>query len=109
MLHNVKLGETEPANQAATPCRVLEFTQVTKAVSSQTSTDMHVALRERLSPREYQVIRLRFGFDGQGYHSMEEVAKFLSLKEARVRQLEASALLKLRESSKKTHNIVPLR
>ncbi len=53
-----------------------------------------------ITPREEQVIRLRFGFakDGQERdpQTLQEVAKILSMTQMRVRQIEAKALRKLR-------------
>ena len=49
-----------------------------------------------LSPREERIIRLRFGLDGLGEHSWQEVADQMSLTGARIRQIQEKALRKLR-------------
>ena len=49
-----------------------------------------------LSPREERIIRLRFGLDGLGEHSWQEVADQTSLTGARIRQIQEKALRKLR-------------
>ena len=49
-----------------------------------------------LSERERKIIELRFGFTDGGQHTLEEVGKEFNLTKERIRQLEASALKKLR-------------
>lgn len=50
----------------------------------------------RLTPRERQVITLRFGLDGEGEHSCQEIGKQLQLSRERIRQIEQTAIEKLR-------------
>ena len=49
-----------------------------------------------LSERERRIIELRFGFTDGRQHTLEEVGKEFNLTKERIRQLEASALKKLR-------------
>ena len=49
-----------------------------------------------LSERERKIIELRFGFADGRQHTLEEVGKEFNLTKERIRQLEASALKKLR-------------
>jgi RNA polymerase primary sigma factor len=57
------------------------------------------ALLELLTPREQQLLRMRFGMDGGPGLTLEEVGKSFSLSRERVRQIEAAALAKLRQVS----------
>ncbi len=50
-----------------------------------------------LTPREEQVIRLRFGIDNGTSRTLEEVGKVLNVTRERIRQIEGLALKKLRE------------
>jgi RNA polymerase primary sigma factor len=53
-------------------------------------------LLARLDDRERQILRLRFGLDHAREHTLEEVGKMLHLTRERIRQIEQSALAKLR-------------
>jgi RNA polymerase sigma factor (sigma-70 family) len=50
----------------------------------------------QLSPRERDVLRLRFGLDDGRQRTLEEVAKVYGVSRERIRQVEAKALRKLR-------------
>jgi RNA polymerase primary sigma factor len=54
---------------------------------------------EGLEERERQILRWRFGLDGQGEHTLQEIGRRLGLSRERARQLEARALAQLREGS----------
>ena len=58
-------------------------------------------LLERLSPREKRVLRLRYGLEDGRQYTLEEIAGDFGLTRERVRQLEAEALRKLRESKRR--------
>jgi RNA polymerase primary sigma factor len=49
-----------------------------------------------LSPREEQVIRMRFGIGIDRNYTLEEVGRYLSITRERVRQIEVNAMRKLR-------------
>jgi RNA polymerase primary sigma factor len=51
-----------------------------------------------LSPREQQVLELRFGLRGNAPHTLEEVGRALHITRERARQLEGQALEKLRHN-----------
>lgn len=51
-----------------------------------------------LSPREREVIKLRFGINGKHCeHSLQEIGRKFSLSRERIRQIEKAALIKLRK------------
>jgi RNA polymerase primary sigma factor len=49
-----------------------------------------------LSPKEKEILRLRFGIGDEGEHTLEEVGKRFDVTRERIRQIEAKALRKLR-------------
>jgi RNA polymerase primary sigma factor len=59
------------------------------------------SLLDTLSPREQQVVRLRFGLNPQGRElTLEDVGRIMTVTRERIRQIESNALQKLRRSSK---------
>jgi RNA polymerase primary sigma factor len=53
-------------------------------------------LLHTLSPREQQVIRMRYGFDDGDERTLAEIGASFSLTRERIRQIESEALRKLR-------------
>jgi RNA polymerase primary sigma factor len=65
------------------------------AIDRNLSEQMRKALNS-LTPREAQVLRLRFGIGEKSDHTLEEVGKDFEVTRERIRQIEAKALRKLR-------------
>jgi RNA polymerase primary sigma factor len=73
------------------------------AMEAMTNMDLSRRAREVLSsltPREEKVLRMRFGIDEEGEHTMEEVGENFSVTRERIRQIETKALRKLRHPSR---------
>ena len=49
-----------------------------------------------LSPREEKIVRMRFGIGEKAEHTLEETGKIFGVTRERIRQIESSALKKLR-------------
>ena len=58
------------------------------------------AVLQTLTPREEQVIRMRFGIGDGSEHTLEEVGRRFCVTRERIRQIEAKALRKLRHPSR---------
>ncbi|MCB9454555.1 MAG: sigma-70 family RNA polymerase sigma factor [Anaerolineaceae bacterium] len=54
---------------------------------------------QRLPPREAQILKLRYGLEDGRVYTLEEVGQTIGVTRERVRQLEAQALNRLRQSS----------
>lgn len=83
-----RLADLIPAADAENP--------VTKATQTALKEELLAAL-EDLTPREKDVIILRYGMDGDEPRTLEEVGRALAVTRERVRQIETSALSKLRK------------
>jgi len=55
----------------------------------------------KLSPREAEVVRARFGLDGTGPKMLDEIGDALGITRERVRQIQAKSLTKLRKMMRK--------
>ena len=53
-----------------------------------------------LTPREEQIIKMRFGIGDGSEHTLEEVGQRFAVTSERIRQIEAKALRKLRHPSR---------
>jgi RNA polymerase primary sigma factor len=83
-----------------------DFIEDKERVSAmQTINNMNLSERTRqalttLTPREEKILRMRFGIDLDGDHTLEEVGLSFSLTRERIRQIETKALRKLRHPSR---------
>jgi RNA polymerase primary sigma factor len=53
-----------------------------------------------LTPREEKILKMRFGIDEKGGHTLEMVGKVFDVTRERIRQIEAKGLRKLRHPSR---------
>jgi RNA polymerase primary sigma factor len=83
----LRLGETLPDDTRASPLET--------ALASRL-TEQTVQLLDDLTPREAEVIRLRYGIGGTAEHTLEEVGRRFSVTRERIRQIEAKALERIR-------------
>jgi RNA polymerase primary sigma factor len=74
----------------------LSFAAPDEALGDQELSRETRDLLKLLSPREEQVLRMRFGIDAPGDQTLEEVGKSFELTRERIRQIETKALRKLR-------------
>lgn len=81
------LGDLVPDSNALSP--------EDAACSSVLKQEVKRALK-RLTPREAEILALRFGLDGGTVHTLEEIGKTFHITRERVRQIESKALRRLR-------------
>ena len=81
----------------------IEDRNAVSPVDAVISTDLREcteAVLHTLTPREEQVIKMRFGMGDGNEHTLEEVGQNFSVTRERIRQIEAKALRKLRHPSR---------
>ncbi len=81
------LGDFIEDQHAAMPADVATARSLSEQITD--------ALSE-LSPREQEVVRMRFGLDGDQQHTLEEVGQRFGVTRERIRQIESKTLAKLR-------------
>jgi len=65
-------------------------------------TERILSVLDTLTPREAEVIRMRFGIGFDKDHTLEEVGRHLSITRERVRQIESKALRKLKHPNRRS-------
>lgn len=79
----------------------IEDTNGSRPLEEVTSNVLKSALEDalvKLSPREQDILRMRFGFGVKGEYTLEDVGKKFSVTRERIRQIEAKALKNIRDS-----------
>ncbi len=71
-------------------------------VTAELRAEIHEIL-ETLDEREKVIMRKRFGFDGEDTYVLQQIGDELAISRERVRQIEASALRKLRTLARQRH------
>ena len=93
------IGEEEDSHLA-------DFIEDSDAVSpSESATTMFLREKiedalDKLTQREKEVLRMRFGLDDGYSRTLEEVGRYFQVTRERIRQIEAKALRKLRHPSR---------
>lgn len=85
------LGDFIEDQEAIAPADAAAFTMLQEQLNE---------VLESLTPREQQVLRLRFGLDDGRGRTLEEVGQVFGVTRERIRQIEAKALRKLRHPSR---------
>jgi RNA polymerase primary sigma factor len=88
--HDAELGDFTPDRSAPAADEALADARMRQATR---------ALLDGLTPREQDILRKRFGLDETREHTLAEIGESMSLSRERIRQIEATALRKLRTAS----------
>ena len=86
-----RLGDLIHDQQNPSPVEVIKNREVSEQVEQALAT---------LTPKEEQVIRMRFGIGDGTHHTLQEIGEILGLSRERIRQIEMQALEKLKHPSK---------
>lgn len=68
--------------------------------------EVKAVMAKRLSDREYKIIALRYGFDGQKEHTQQEVANILNISRSYISRIENKALNILQDEFQERQNII---
>ena len=95
--HPYPLDSPLPTHRGATVAECITDTGdgPEKRLESTSSLSMLDSVLGTLKPREADVVKLRFGLDERGDHTLEEVGQIYGVTRERIRQIEAKALVKL--------------
>ncbi len=85
------LGDFIPDEEVLAPADAATFTMLREQL---------IEVLSSLTPREQNVLKLRFGLDDGRARTLEEVGKQFEVTRERIRQIEAKALRKLRHPSR---------
>jgi RNA polymerase primary sigma factor len=88
------LGDLVPDEQSESPEEIIERRVLGEVI---------LEALDDLSPREKEIIRLRYGLDDGRVRTLEDVGRMFRLTRERIRQIEAQALKKLRHPSRSTN------
>jgi RNA polymerase primary sigma factor len=91
---NSRLGDFIPDEDSPEPIDAAAREMLREQIQSALSV---------LSPRERQVLELRFGLVDGRDHTLEEVGRYFHVTRERIRQIEAKALRKLRHPTRSRH------
>jgi RNA polymerase primary sigma factor len=87
---NAVIGESSELEDVVGEDKTEEF---------ETVTDCHILLnklRNDVSARDFNILMLRFGLNGQPEHTLEEIAEKYEVSRARIHQIEKGLIQKLR-------------
>jgi RNA polymerase primary sigma factor len=87
-----RIADVVEDERAETPYEMLE---------GKSSGDLVHQMLRRLEPREAAILNLRFNFEGEREETLEEIGKRFGVTRERIRQIQQSALKKLRKMIEK--------
>ena len=98
--YEIKVKEKE-LRQLVNPVKNQEL----KYIETEVKEKISEVLTIRLTPREEKIVRMRFGIDMETDHTLDEISQELNVSNARVGQILAKAIRKLKHPSVACHLI----
>ncbi len=86
--------------------QIIEDRNINRPDDIAITSDLHMQIEsilDSLSPREAQVLRMRFGIGGINECTLEEVGQRFNVSRERIRQIEQEALQRLRHPARSDH------
>ena len=87
------------ADDLVSSLRSLTIEPEKKMIMDQAEQNFKTLLKEKISSREYEILKMRFGLDGSEKYTLEEVGEKFNLSGERVRSIEAGAMRKFKSPS----------
>jgi RNA polymerase primary sigma factor len=91
-----KIGEEEDQDMAEIIPDTVFLRPDKEAEMNDRFTQLRELMEERLTPREMDILKLRFGFGARDSNTLEKIGKKYKVTRERIRQIEAIAFRKLR-------------
>jgi RNA polymerase sigma factor (sigma-70 family) len=92
ILRDVSIDALPPSSE----CLLLESAEDIVMSNPQEFTECITKILEQMPTREANVLKLRFGFNGDGIKTIDEVSRKFGVTRERIRQIEEQAMRRLR-------------
>lgn len=91
---------TQENDEQIVPNCLVDDAEIDQSIIEKTMQDEVKEALAILRDKERQVIELRYGLDGRGARTLEEVGSIFNVTRERIRQIEAKAIRKMRNSKR---------
>lgn len=98
---NAPIGDDEDSNTIAEVVPDVSAGTPYQDLEGKTTTEMLEELMDKLDPREAMILKYRFGLEGDGEQTLEEIGHEFGVTRERIRQVQMIALEKLRKMIEK--------
>ena len=98
---NTESGDDDIALQDAIPDNASEIIDI--IIEKESADALDKILKDLLNEREYFILEHRFGLNGKGVHTLQEVGQMLNITRERVRQIERDIMQKIRIRMRRLH------
>ena len=102
--HIDERDEYDYLNNLGIYCSIVNDNQEEKIISLVSMEERYKLigyLKKVLRPREYEVLKMRFGFSRNEAMTLEEIGNYMNVSRERIRQIEKKAVMKLRQPTRR--------